>query len=99
MLFRSPTRPTPAVPVAYKSADVAAIQAISRGEASAEQQIRFLKWLIEQCAGTYDFHFFEGERETSFALGKAFVGQQCVKLLKLNVSSLVKAEESANAEK
>lgn len=78
----------PYIPADYDIADVSAIQALSIGEASPDQQRRALKWLIEQGAGTYEFHYYPSDRDTAFALGRGFVGQQIVKLLKLNVSSL-----------
>ena len=83
---------TPAVPAEYEVADVAAIQALIRGEADPEQQKRALKWIIERGACTYDFHYYENERHTAFALGRAFVGQQVVKLTRLNLHSLRRNE-------
>lgn len=83
---RAPWKPVP-----YEKADVAAIQALLRGEANEHQQKRALKWLIEQAAGTYDMAYRpgdEGRRDTDFALGRAFVGQQVVKLTRLNLSRL-----------
>lgn len=79
---------SPIVPAPYTLADASALQALHRGDASADQQQRALKWLIEQCADTYYFHFYPTERETAFALGRAFAGQQIVKLVKLDLSSL-----------
>jgi hypothetical protein len=73
-------------------ADVSAMQALQNGTANDDQQRRALRWIIEKAAGTYDFSFYPGERETSFALGRVFVGQQVVKLMRLNVSELVKLE-------
>jgi hypothetical protein len=78
----------PHVPPAYELADVAAFQALQRGEAEPEQQQRALKWLIEKCAGTYEFNFYPTDRETAFALGRSYVGMQVVKLLKLNLMEL-----------
>lgn len=78
----------PHIPASYEVADVAAFQALQRGDASAEQQQRALRWVIEQGAGAYEFHFYPSDRETAFALGRGFVGQQVVKLLKLNLMSL-----------
>lgn len=81
----------------YELADVTAFQAIERGEANADQQKRALKWLIEAACGTYDLPYRPGgqdsERDTTFALGKQFVGQMVVKMLKLNVSILRRNEK------
>lgn len=83
--------PAPWKPVPYEKPDAASLQALERGEASAEQQKRALKWIIEQAAGTYDMHYWPThERDTNFALGRAFVGQQIVKLLRINLMSFEK---------
>lgn len=76
------------MPAAWENADVSALQALQRGDATPEQQQRALKWLIEQGAGTYEFAFYDTDRATAFALGRAFVGQQIVKLLRLNLMNL-----------
>lgn len=78
----------PHSPAAYEVADAAAIQALNEGTADEHQQRRALKWLIESAAITYEFHYYPSERDTAFALGRAFVGQQIVKMLKLNVSKM-----------
>lgn len=87
-------------PVDYEAADASAIQALIRGEADEYQQKRALKWIIEQAAGTYDLAFRpggeEGRRDTDFALGRSFVGQQIVKLSRLNVAALVRREENGS---
>lgn len=79
---------TPAVPAAYTKADVAAIQALLVGTATADQQRRALDWIIKQAACTYEFPYYPSDRDTAFACGKAFVGQQIVKLSKLNLMSI-----------
>ena len=83
---------TPVAPADYEPADVSAIQALSRGEADEHQQKRAMKWIIEQAAGTYEMHYYPTERNTSFSLGRGFVGQQIVKMLRLNVSALTKGD-------
>ena len=82
----------PHIPPPYEVADASAIQALQLGTATPDQQVRALKWIIERAAGAYEFNFYPSDRETSFALGRAFVGQQLVKLLKINVSSLRRQE-------
>lgn len=87
---KNPRAKGPYMPVDYELADVSAFQALERGEADSQQQRRALKWLIEQAAGTYEFNYYPSERDTSFALGRTFVGQQVVKLLRLNLLQLRK---------
>lgn len=83
-------------PVDYEPADASAIQALLAGEASPEQQRRALKWIIEAASGLYDQSFYpggeEGRRNTDFAEGRRFVGNQVVKMTRLNVSELVRRE-------
>ena len=73
-------------PASFEDADAAALQAVAHGMASPDQQKRAITWLIEKGAATYDMTYrpgaLEGERDTSFAEGRRFVGLQVVKLLK-----------------
>jgi len=79
----------PWLPVPYEKADVYAIKALAAGTADAEQQKRALRWIIEQAAGTYDLHYRpDNARDTDFALGRGHVGQQIVKLIKINPAVL-----------
>lgn len=78
-------------PPAFEDADVAAFQALQRGNANPEQQKRALAWVIEKAAGTYDLSYrpgAEGQRDTDFAEGRRFVGLQLVKLLKLKLGMI-----------
>lgn len=82
----------PWLPADWDIADASAIQALQRGDASAEQQRRALGWIINTAAGTYDLSYRpggqDGERDTAFALGRVFVGQQIVKLMKISLTKL-----------
>lgn len=80
-------------PAKYELPDATSIQALAKGEANPDQQMRVLKWIIESAAGTYEPSYRpgqEGDRDTSFAEGRRFVGLQIVKLLKLNTKVLTK---------
>lgn len=77
-----------------------ALQALQRGDATGDQMQRALKWIVG-CAGTYDLSFRpgqDGERESSFAEGKRFVGLQIVKLLKINLSQLRKVTDGRSSD-
>lgn len=76
-------------PADWQDADVLALQAIFDGRADAAQQRRALDWIVYHCARTTDFHYHATERDTAFALGRAFVGQQIGKLLKINATKLM----------
>jgi hypothetical protein len=76
-------------PPAYEEADAYAIQALGRGTANMDQQRRALAWIIEKAAATYDMSYRpgagEGDRDTVFAEGRRFVGNQVVKMTKLKI--------------
>ncbi len=79
----------------YDIPTAAAIQALIRGEAEPHQQRDAMNWLINQACGTYNTSFSElGDRETSFAEGRRFVGTQVVKLSKLSLNALRKASQN-----
>jgi hypothetical protein len=62
-----------------------AIRAWEAGNASEGQQKIAFAWVVNTAAATYDQPFRPGEdgdRETAFACGRMFVGQQIVKMLK-----------------
>lgn len=103
MAERKPKRVVPVsacYPPDYEVADAAAIQALHRGEATADQQRRALKWLIERAAGTYDQSYRpgadEGRRDSDFAEGRRFVGLQTVKLLRVNLATLKRDDPRAD---
>lgn len=83
-------------PPYWEDADAIALRAIQGGTADAEQQKRALRWVIEKACNTYDMHFYPGDsgRNTDFALGRAFAGQQIVKLLNINLKLVRRKHES-----
>lgn len=71
----------------------AAFQALQRGDATGDQQRRTLKFVITDLCRTHDLSFRpgpDGERATTFAEGKRFVGLQIVKLLNVSLEALRK---------
>lgn len=79
-------------PADYTPDDVTALQAVLAGIANDGQQKRALDFIINNLCGTYEISFRSdadgGERETSFAEGRRFVGLQIVKLLRLNGAAI-----------
>jgi hypothetical protein len=74
-------------------ADMHAIKAIARGNATEEQQRRAVKVIIEQIASTYDMSFHpENARATDFSEGKRHVGRMIVGIINCDVKKLNEAE-------
>ncbi len=93
MATKDPLSVGPHLPTSYEAADASALQALQDGSANEDQQKRALRWIIERAAGTYEAHFYPDARFTDFALGRAYVGRQIVKMLRLNVSTLRSMED------
>lgn len=81
--------PAPWIPAKWEEYDVYAIQAVAQGIASEAQQIRALRFIVEELCATYDNPYKpDSDRDTAFACGKKFVGEQIVKFYKMNINKL-----------
>lgn len=75
-------------PPPWRTEDVGALQALAGGRAEPHQQKIALDYIIKSLAATYDMAYRpESARDTDFALGRQFVGQQLVFLLNLNLAA------------
>jgi hypothetical protein len=88
----------PWFPPDYDEQVIYAIRAISYGEATAYQQGLFWRYLMYVCGSSEEFADLsfrpgqEGERATTFAEGKRFVGLQLRKLLRPELTPEAKPE-------
>ena len=82
----------PWMPVKYRKADAAALQAMRRGEATPDQQLRALEYIVETICDRNGMSFRpggpEGARDTDFAEGRRFVGNQIVKLTNIPLNKI-----------
>lgn len=63
---------------------VYALKALQTGEATKDQQQVALDFLIKNLCGTYEMTYMpDSQRDSDFAEGKRWVGNQMIKLLKL----------------
>lgn len=61
-----------------------ALKALQSGEANKDQQQIALDFIIKRLCSTYDMTYFpDSSRDSDFAEGKRWVGNQIIKLLKL----------------
>lgn len=80
-------------PPGYEAADITAIQQIEQGKAESEMQKRALKWIIEEACKTYDMSYRPGDtHETAFHEGRRFVGNEIIKMLKLDPSKVRRSQ-------
>lgn len=91
-----PGPPKPTESYRFTLAEASAVQAMVRGEASADQQLRVLDLVINKLARTYDLSYRpDSDRDTAFAEGGRFVGLQLVTMTKVSVDALEKQERAA----
>lgn len=99
--MKKPALPSskPYVPPQWEPADVAAIQALQRGDASPDQQRRALDYIIINLAGTYDLSYRpDSDRDSAFAEGKRFVGLHLVLATKLNLAAIRQAKRNSSTQ-
>ncbi len=80
------------MPVNYVKADAAALQAMKRGEATPDQQVRAMEFILGPVCERNGMSFrpggLEGDRETAFAEGKRFAANQIVKIVNTPLSKI-----------
>lgn len=86
------------MPPDYTFGQVIAVKALAAGEATPDQQKEALDWIINSAAGYYEISFRSdddgGDRETAFAEGRRFVGQQIVKFVNLPAKALAQLRKT-----
>lgn len=92
-MSKRPAPRKPWHPPLYEVDDIHAVQALSNGEATPDQQQRALSWIINNASMTYDEPFDpESARATDYVLGRRSVGLAIVKLLKLKPGVIARSE-------
>lgn len=90
---------SPDIPADASKPVVAALHALMDGNATEHQQKLALNWIINEASAPYGVHYYpdqDGRRNTDFALGRAFVGQQIIGLLKIDLLKIIE-EDNRNA--
>ena len=73
-------------------ADVHAIKAVKAGEADADQQIRFYRWLLAEAAQVNNLSYRPGNKpeDTTFSEGRRFVGINTDRLATMSTTEVKK---------
>tara|TARA_R110000868_G_scaffold411755_1_gene708902 strand:- start:20938 stop:21324 length:387 start_codon:yes stop_codon:yes gene_type:complete len=91
-------RQAPWYPKPYTLADAAAVKAIANGMASPEQQRHGMRFIVVTLCQQLDMAYRpggeDGRRDTDFALGCQFVGNQIAKFFNMNLADLQHAENA-----
>lgn len=83
--------PSPREPAKLTDLIIHAIHALADGNASPHQQKKALEWIISE-ASLVTVTYQEVQREQDFSLGRAFVGQQLIGILKIPMINLAPDE-------
>ena len=78
--------PAPWVPERFTNAEANAIKQLTKGEASQDQQVMALEFIIRKICGYNELGYYPCERDTAFALGKRFVATEIIKFASITVS-------------
>ena len=80
--------------VSLSKEEMYAIRALEAGEADPYRQRMALSAILKKLCRTYDCHFVpDSDRQTVFLEGRGFVGQQILKVLRLDPNALREMEE------
>lgn len=83
-----------AIPPADMS-DVAGLKALCQGTATAEQQQRFIRFLVNHVCGYAEEHFYPGATDsTAFSLGKRRVATYLISYLDAPMERLRSTQET-----
>lgn len=89
----------PYKPAPWEDSDVVAIKALAGGTASPAQQRHALDYIINVVCDTCGMSYRpgpDGARDSDFAEGKRFVGNQIIKLIKIDLARIKQAEKQKN---
>lgn len=75
--------PAPWVPERFTNAEANAIKMLVSGEASHDQQITAVEFIVRKICGYNDLGYYPDERDTAFALGKRFVATEIIKFARI----------------
>lgn len=86
----------PDQPAGFSEFEAHAIQALLNGTATPHQQKGAIAWIINQGSNAHGAHYHANDRDTVFALGRAFVGQQIIGIAKLPLINLTQPPAKEN---
>ena len=78
--------PAPWVPELFTNAEANAIKQLIKGEASKDQQITAVEFIVRKICGYNEIGYYPCERDTAFAMGKRFVASEIIKFASITAS-------------
>ena len=78
----------PYAPAPYEAHHAGAVQALMRGDCPEHLQKEFMRWLIEDCCGTYESSFRKNPYNMAYFEGKRSCGNAIVYLANIDIKKL-----------
>ena len=75
-------------PAPFNALIVASLHAMMDGTATPHQQRMLIEWIINKAARANGMHYADNVRDSDFSMGRAFVGQQMLELLRIPMINL-----------
>ena len=73
----------------FTESDALALQALEKGEASPEQQVRALRHILEEICKVYYLSYdYKSDRHTAFREGRRAVALEIISILRTNTEAL-----------
>lgn len=86
--------PSPLEPASFTDLIVYGLQGLADGDATPQQQKKVLEWIINQASIAHGLPYQpDSDRNTAFACGRAFVGQQIIGILKIPMMDFAISEQ------
>lgn len=70
--------------------DIYAIRAVRRGEASAEQQIRAFRWIVEKVSIVGASNIYHNPHDMAISVGRSLVGKHLMNLTSIPIEAVAK---------
>lgn len=87
-------QPSPLAPAPFDDIVVHGLHAMADGDASPQQQKKVLEWIVNHASMAHGLPYQpDSDRNTAFACGRAFVGQQIIGILKIPMMDFAISEQ------
>jgi hypothetical protein len=81
-------KPVQVTPAPFDQLIVASLHAMMDGTATPHQQKKLIEWIINKASRANGMHYTDHQADKDFAMGRAFVGQQMLELLRIPMINL-----------
>ena len=85
---RFANNPPQTAPAQFDDFVIYSLHALADGNATPHQQKKILEWIINHASRANGMHYTEKQSDKDFSMGRAFVGQQMLELMRIPMMNL-----------